>query len=198
MSGLVCVTGRFQPVHDQHLELFAIALREAEHLIVAVTNPDTGARHPEPTSAHRHLPVANPFTFYERARLLQTALAARGWADRTTIVTFDLTRPATWTEYVPIHARQFVRAYSAWERDKAARLGEAGYPVTVLDGDPATRVSASDIRARFDGGWEQLVPASVVPLLGELLAEHDRTAPVREQVTVRDRVPAGPSREATA
>ena len=39
-AGLACVTGRFQPVHHQHLDLFEIALREAGYLIVAVTNPE--------------------------------------------------------------------------------------------------------------------------------------------------------------
>ena len=42
MRTLGCVTGRFQPVHEQHLELFGIALAECAHQIVAVTNPDTG------------------------------------------------------------------------------------------------------------------------------------------------------------
>lgn len=171
MTSLACVTGRFQPVHAQHLELFEIALRDADHLVIAVTNPDAGARHEEPTSTHRHLPGANPFTFFERTQLLWAAVTDRGWAARTTVVPFDLTRPQCWPEYVPLHAHQLVRAYGGWERDKAARLARAGYPVTVLDGDPATRISATDIRARLDGdGWEDLVPASVVPPLAELLA----------------------------
>lgn len=184
MSPLACVTGRFQPVHEQHLELFELALCEAEHLIVAVTNPDTGARHEEPTSAHRHLAEANPFTYFERLRLLQAALAERGLSDRTSIVPFDLTRPGTWHEYVPAHTRQFVRAYSPWEREKASRLADAGYPVTVLDGDAATRLSAADIRARLGTdrrAWAELVPPAVVPALAELIAA--RTGGGTEEAT---------------
>jgi cytidyltransferase-like protein len=170
-GALACVTGRFQPVHAQHLELFGIALDAADHLVVAVTNPDTAARHEEPTSAHRHRPDANPFTYFERSRLLHAALADRGWADRSTVVPFDLTRPACWPEYVPLRARQFVRVYGDWERDKASRLAAAGYRVTVLDGDPEAKLSAGDIRARLgpDGGWADLVPPAVVPVLEELL-----------------------------
>lgn len=172
MSRLSCVTGRFQPVHEQHLELFEIALREADHLIVAVTNPDPGARHEESTSAHRHRAEANPFTYFERARLLQTALAERGWAERTTIVPFDLTRPEYWPHYVPPHARQVVRVYSSWERHKAGLLADAGYPVTVLDGDPATKISATDLRARLhdEATWADLLPAPVAAVLSELLS----------------------------
>jgi len=179
MSCLTGVTGRFQPVHRQHVELFEIALQEADRLVVAVTNPDSGARHQEPTSAHRHLPESNPFTYFERARMLQAALDGAGLAARTTIVPFDLTRPACWDEYVPLHARQLVRVYSSWERDKARRLAEAGYPVTVLDGDPATKLSATDIRARLHGdpaGWAALVPDPVVPVLAELLAARTSAA----------------------
>jgi nicotinamide-nucleotide adenylyltransferase len=167
------VTGRFQPVHEQHLELFEIALRDADHLIIAVTNPDPGARREEPTSTHRHRADANPFTYYERARMLEAALAARGLTGRTTVVPFDLTRPATWVDYVPRPARQVVRAYSAWERHKAELLADAGYPVTVIEGDPATKLSATDIRARLGGDpstWADLVPAGVGAVLVDLLA----------------------------
>ncbi|HEY3685925.1 MAG TPA: adenylyltransferase/cytidyltransferase family protein [Streptosporangiaceae bacterium] len=175
---LGCVTGRFQPVHEQHLELFGIALASCEHLIVAVTNPDTDAYHREPESAHRHTTAANPFTYVERAMLLAAALSGRGMADRATIVPFDLTRPRVWAQYVPESARQFVRAYSDWEREKAVRL-RAYYEVTLLDGEEAGRVSASDIRAAMRDGadWRGLVPAATVPLLEGLLAAR----PMRER-----------------
>ena len=75
------VTGRFQPVHHQHLELFALALAEHDHLVVAVTNPDSGARHEAATSTHRHTDAANPFTYFERLRLLRRG-PRRGGARR--------------------------------------------------------------------------------------------------------------------
>ncbi len=166
-----CVTGRFQPVHDQHLELIGIALSECEHVVVAVTNPDSGARHEETTSAHRHTAAANPFTYYERARLLGAALAGAGWAERTTVVPFDLTRPQLWGEYVPAAARQYVRAYDDWERQKAAALEAGGYPVTVLAGDPTTKRSATDVRAQLAAGaTPAAVPPAAAPLLDALLA----------------------------
>lgn len=93
MNRLARVTGRFQPVHAQHRELFEIALRDADHLIVAVTNPDSGARHEEPTSPHRHPPDANPFTFFERARLLQL-VARYELAAGEVAAAFDITRTA--------------------------------------------------------------------------------------------------------
>ncbi len=172
MIALGCVTGRFQPVHNQHLALFEIALAQCGYLVVAVTNPDIAARHQESTSTHRHTPAANPFSYFERVRLLEAAVRERGLAERTTMVPFDLTRRDVWGQYVPLSARQYVRAYSDWERQKARWFEQAGYTVTLLDGDSSDRLSASDIRADMrDGhdGWRAFVPAATVPLLTELL-----------------------------
>ncbi|MGH9057010.1 MAG: adenylyltransferase/cytidyltransferase family protein [Acidimicrobiales bacterium] len=171
---LGCCTGRFQPVHEQHLELFSIALQACRRLVVAVTNPDTDARHVEPTSTYRHLSSANPFTYYERTVLLGAALKGAGLAERCSIVPFDLTRSPLWPHYVPLGAVQFVRAYSDWEREKAGRLAAAGYRVVLLDGDPARQVRATDIRSRLQsGGWEGCVPPAIVPPLEEMI--HERT-----------------------
>jgi nicotinamide-nucleotide adenylyltransferase len=180
MTSLGCVTGRFQPVHDQHLELFEIVLAQCDHLVVAMTNPDVGARRFEAASAHRHTPWANPFNYFERACLLEAALRERGLAERATIVPFDLTQPAHWPEYVPLSARQFVRIYGAWEREKVRLLQSEGYPVVVLEGDPSRRISASVIRAALqadDDGWHALVPPATLPLLAALLAAR----PMRER-----------------
>ena len=174
MIQLGCVTGRFQPIHQQHLDLFDIALEACHHLIVAVTNPDTGARHQEPSSAHRHTASANPFSYFERARLITVVLREHGVADRCTLVPFDLARKDVWPQYVPPNARQFVRAYGEWEREKARRFEQAGYAVTLLEGDAANRMSASEIRASLragDGAWQALVPAATRPVLEQLMVE---------------------------
>ncbi len=170
---LACVTGRFQPVHGQHLELFEIALQFSEHLVVAVTNPDSRSLFQSTSSTHRHREQDNPFTYFERVALLRAALAERGLLEKTTILPFDLGAPEQWAEYVPLTARQYVRIYSAWERDKAELLRAAGYAVVALDGDVAGRLSSSEIRARMatGGDWQSLVPAATVaPLLGHPLA----------------------------
>ena len=169
-----CVTGRFQPVHEQHLALFEIALAAYPQLIVAVTNPDPESRRQEPTSAHRHLPSANPFSYFERVRLLDAGLRSRGWDARVTVVPFDLTAPEVWPHYVPLTARQFVRAYGDWERRKARLFEQAGYAVTLIEGDAANRISAGDIRALMrlrDGRWRESVPEATLPLLDAMLAE---------------------------
>jgi len=168
---LVCVTGRFQPVHDDHLRLFRTALAAGDRLVVAVTNPDPGTRRPEPESGHRHRADANPFTFYERVELLTAALAADR-LQQARIVPFDLARPEHWSHYVPLTAVQYVGVYGPWEAEKVRRLAAGGYRVVQVPGQQRTRRTSTAIRAALRAGqdWEPLVPPATVPALRALLA----------------------------
>lgn len=171
---LACVTGRFQPVHADHLRLFRRALAGADRLVVAVTNPDPGARRAEPASDHRHRADANPFTYFERVELLVSALADDLGPERgaqVRFVPFDLARPEHWAHYVPLSAVQYVGVYGPWEREKAQRLAAGGYRVVQVPGDPSGRRTSTAIRAAVRSGqdWERLVPAATVPPLRALL-----------------------------
>lgn len=174
---LVCVTGRFQPVHADHLRLFHTALGDGERLVVAVTNPDPGTRRAEPTSGHRHRADANPFTYFERVELLAAALAGSGGLGReraaqVRVVPFDLARPEHWAHYVPLSAVQYVGVYGPWEQEKVSRLSAGGYRVVQVPGDASTRRTSTAIRAAMRAGqdWESLVPPATVPPLRALLA----------------------------
>ena len=172
MSGsLACVTGRFQPVHGDHLRLFELALGSCDRLVIGVTNPDPGTLRVEPGSDHRHLGAANPFTFYERLELLTAALGPRV-AGQVLIVPFDLGRPEQWASYVPLRAVQYVGVYGPWEREKARRLAAGGYQVVEVAGDERTRRTSTAIRAalRTGQGWQALVPPTTVGPLTALLA----------------------------
>jgi nicotinamide mononucleotide adenylyltransferase len=176
---LTCVTGRFQPLHLQHLELLLEALATSERLIAAITNPDPGTREARPESAHRHLPESNPFTYHERLQLVGAALTeARVPAARFDIVPFPLHHPEVWPHYVPLRAEQLVRVHSPWEAAKARDLEAAGYAVRTLVGDPRTRISGVEVRRalREDGAWQALVPGAVVPLVERFVAERSLAA----------------------
>ncbi len=164
-----CVTGRFQPVHGDHLRLMRHALHERGALVVAITNPDPGARHADPRSAHRHRDDANPLTYWQRAELIRAALAA----PEVRIVPFDLGRPEHWAGYVPLDAVQYVGLAGEWERAKARRLADAGYRVREVPPPPWPRRSGTAIRAalRAGAGWEAMVPPATVAPLRALLAE---------------------------
>ena len=167
---LLAVTGRFQPFHVDHLELVQWALAHAEKVCIGITNPSGETRQAHPASAHRHRAEANPWNDTQRAALVRAALTAAGVAPaRHDIVPFPLDEPARWGTIVPAGTPQLVRVFSDWEREKLRRFEAAGYPVVALQGDPARRVSASDIRAALASGasWQHWVPPGARELLAE-------------------------------
>jgi hypothetical protein len=104
--------------------------------------------------------------------------AARGTGPRGTdaadvdparydIVPFPLDEPARWPALVPGGTPQLVRVFTDWEREKLRRFEAAGYPVVALQGDPARRISATDIRAALASGapWQHWVPPGARELL---------------------------------
>jgi nicotinamide mononucleotide adenylyltransferase len=159
--GLAVVTGRFQPFHVQHLELVLLALEQAAHVLVGVTNPEPEEHRAHPASAHRHLASANPYTYAQRRIAIDAALRVAGVdASRYSIAPFPLDAPERWPQIVPPGTPQVVRVYSDWEQEKVRRFEAAGYPAIVLAGDEATRVSGTEIRRRIAVGeaWQAWVP----------------------------------------
>jgi cytidyltransferase-like protein len=177
MDGLetLVVTGRYQPFHNGHLQLVRFALAHAERVIVGVTNAHSGECVAHTASAHRHLASANPHSFSQRREMISAALsAARVPPSRVSVVAFPLETPAAWPATMPLLAVQLVRVFSAWEREKVRRFEEAGVRVWVLHGEPASRISASDIRLAFANHqpWEHWVPAGTREWLREWHAAH--------------------------
>lgn len=164
----IAVTGRFQPIHLDHLALLQHAFAQARHVVIGITNPEPAARTAHPASAHRHLAAANPWTYAERAALIDAALRCDGVkAARYTILPFPLDEPARWPALLPTGTPQLVRVFSDWEREKVRRFASAGYPPRVLEGNAATRLSASDIRSAMQNAepWQQWVPPGARELL---------------------------------
>lgn len=159
------ITGRFQPFHIGHWELLNIALTEAEIVFIGITNPDPASWKANASSAHRHQPESNPFTYWERQNMIQSALEYKGLQDRCHIVPFPLDRPKAWSSYIPLDAVQFVRVFTNWEADKVQILQTGGYPVRVIAGDPLHAVRATDIRLAWlkgdEAAWRPLLPDGV-------------------------------------
>lgn len=172
VDDLGCVTGRFQPPHLSHLELFEAVLARHRRLVVAITNPDPWSRRPDPAHATRHEASSNPFTFHERLRLVEAALGGAGVArTRYDVVPFPLDEPGRWPHYVPPTAVHYLRVRSPWEARKADRLRAGGVRVVELAPDGGER-SATDIRGALRAGrddWRTQVPPAVAALVDELL-----------------------------
>lgn len=165
---LVAFTGRFQPFHRDHLAMVRHALALAESVLIGITNPDGAPRAAHPANDHRHLDEANPYSYAQRAELVQAALAADGIpADRYRIVPFPLDTPAEWPAILWPGTPQLVRVFTDWEQEKVRRFAAAGYPPIVVEGDLSTRLTATEVRRRLAAG--EGPPDSVPPGARELL-----------------------------
>lgn len=168
MTRFAAVTGRFQPFHLGHLELVRIAAAHSDELIIGITNPDPASWREHADSTHRHRPESNPFTYWQRYRMIAASLRdlvgreqlpIEGWS----IVPFPLDRREVWADYIPLQATQFVRAFTDWEHSKARELHDGGYRVQVVKGDPDAVLRASAIRSawREAQSIDHLVPGAV-------------------------------------
>ena len=162
------IHGRFQPFHNGHLEYLHLALARSDSLLVGITNPDPFQTAEEDTSAHRHTPDANPFTFYERLEMILCTTQDEGIdSRRITVIPFAVNLPERWRYYLPADAHHFVRVFSAWEQTKVDRIAAAGYAVEVLTPRVEKQVEATEVRRRLATGerWQELVPPAVARLI---------------------------------
>ncbi len=164
----VAITGRFQPFHLDHLDLVKQGLAYGGTVVIGITNPDQRSLKAVSSSAHRHKQSANPFSFWERQQIILAVLQELGVAaQRFRIVPFPLDEPTTWFGYIPQPTRQLVRVFSDWEADKVAALRAGGYAVDLIEGDPASKISASEVRQAMVQGepWQQWLPSAAVEIL---------------------------------
>src|SRR5213596_1800774 len=147
------IHGRFQPIHNGHLEYLRGAAARSDELFVGITNHDPRRIKPEDSDPLRHLPESNPFTYVERLLMVKAAGAdAAIEAQRLHVIPFPVNEPELWQAYVPDDVVQFIRLFSDWGGTKLARLREAGYEVVVLDEGAAKEVSGADVRAALRSG----------------------------------------------
>jgi nicotinamide-nucleotide adenylyltransferase len=159
------VHGRFQPFHDEHLEYvrWAASDHPGDRLVIGITNAD--AAHTARTEAdpERHRPRNNPFTYYERQRMIDAALggteADLGCA--VSIVPFPINRPELWDAYAPADAVHYVNVLEEWHEHKLERLREHGRAVESKRG--TRTISGTEIRTAMADGdpWADRVPDPV-------------------------------------
>lgn len=165
------IHGRFQPFHNGHLEYLRAALERCQTLIIGITNPDPSQIAPEAESEHRHLPEANPFTFFQRLLMIREVIRDEGIPpERVILIPFPVNYPDRWRYYLPPGVVHYLRVFSPWERQKVERLRNYGYRVEVLQEGVAKEVEASEVRRRMASGedWTELVPPAVARVIREI------------------------------
>ncbi len=175
-SGWGCVTGRFQPFHNDHLQLVNEVVAEQGRVIVAITNAEPSWRVPVPDAPHRHLDVANPFTYWQRAEMIHAALLPVIDPRCFRVVPFPLHNPEHWDHYVPLGVTCWVRDRGSWEASKSRALGER-YAVRLAP-RRVSEVSGTEIRrllTQGDPAWKAMVPEGVVSLMKQWQLERTVT-----------------------
>jgi nicotinamide-nucleotide adenylyltransferase len=166
---VACFTGRFQPFHNQHLEVLTALSHEFDRIIIGITNPDLANLQEHSASSHRHTNDANPFSYESRVKIIQesvTELSHNTDIDvEFEIIPFDLTEPGSWS--VPAESVFAVRIFSPWEATKLSLFTDQGFEILELRAPPA-KLSASDIRYSLsvaDSGWKSLVVPSAINVI---------------------------------
>jgi cytidyltransferase-like protein len=165
------IHGRFQPFHNGHLEYLRAAQELCETLVVGITNPDPTSIRQDATSEHRHLPDANPYTYFERLLMIREVLSDEGVGPaRSLIIPFPVNDPDRWRYYLPPNAVHYLRVFSDWEQAKVDKLRGHGYTVEVLHPGIVKQVEATEVRRRMKEAedWHSLVPAAVVRVIERL------------------------------
>ena len=74
---LCSIHGRFQPFHNGHLNYTRAALEQCEFLYVGITQVERDAMKEFEAAPHRSQIEFNPFSFFERKRLIEAGLTER-------------------------------------------------------------------------------------------------------------------------
>jgi nicotinamide-nucleotide adenylyltransferase len=161
---VACFTGRFQPFHNQHLEVLSALSREFDQIIIGITNPDIENLFEHAASQHRHTDAANPFSYESRVRIIKASISELSELNgvEIEIVPFDLTQPSSWA--VPAETVFALRIFSSWEASKLDLFTGQGFEVLELPA-PVTKLSASDIREALttnDSTWHSHVAPGAV------------------------------------
>ncbi|WP_368367274.1 adenylyltransferase/cytidyltransferase family protein [Actinomadura sp. WMMA1423] len=165
------IHGRFQPFHLGHYEyaLAALAL-EPKLLLIGITNPWPDSARPDASDSHRHLPQANPYSYVDRARMVQRSLTSARNHIRTTdvlIVPFDIHNEASWS-FIPQVTVQLMNLLDPWDEVKERAFLAYGFAVRRVQ--MHRRASGEAVRALIESGQDvaSLVPQGTRSVLEEV------------------------------
>jgi hypothetical protein len=171
------VLGRFQPIHLGHVEYIQAARDRCDHLVIGITNPDIEALTKCQSDPKRGISSSNPFTFFDRMRLLEMTSREYGWTSRnTSIVPADLESPRYLRQtFPPINLTTvFTTIYDRWGEEKTNFIKELGYTTEVLwrRSMDSRITSGTEIRKMGAAGdleqWREKVPKSTIDYLSKL------------------------------
>ena len=153
------IIGRFQPVHEGHVQAILNALQKTDWLIIGVG------------SAQKSFFLDNPFTAGERILMIKSVLDERKIdPSRYIIVPIqDINDNRLWVQHV---VTLIPPVDIIFTNDTLSNylFKRAGYKTEFVTEFNRTKYSATEVRKRMreDGDWESLVPKSVVSIINRI------------------------------
>lgn len=165
------VHGRFQPLHNGHLDYILGAKARCDFLWVGITKYDITSEHLNPLGRHRERPESNPLTYFERLNIIHAALIDSGISPAEfAFVPFPIETPVALPLFLPTHVICFTTICEEWNREKIRVLKDCGYTVEVL-WERSKTISGAVIRESIAKGtddWTRLVPPATVGAVNHL------------------------------
>lgn len=151
------VIGRFQPLHNGHMQVIRQCAEESEHLTIGIGSAQT---------SHT---TENPFTAGERYLMIEETLKAEGITNFSIVPVEDLNRYSVWVSHVVSMCPPFSCVYSNNPFTKRL-FTEAGFKVKASPLYNREVYSGTEVRKRMSSGedWRSLVPASVAEVIDKI------------------------------
>lgn len=160
------IHGRFQVLHNGHMEYLLEGKKRCEHLIIGICNPDMTWSKYSAANPHRSAAKSNPLTYFERFQMLQGAFLEQGIKlEEFDIVPFPINFPEMLHNYVPMDVKFYMTIYDSWSLEKKEKLEALGCDIDVMwqrrneekitSGTEVRRLIAEKLP------WKQLVPEFV-------------------------------------
>jgi nicotinamide mononucleotide adenylyltransferase len=165
--------GRFQPLHNGHMEYLLAAKERCRFLYIGVTQYIRSSLVAvKGAGQHRASYMANPLTYYERQLLITEALHEAG-LDRGDfrVLPFPIEAQETLGEFLPRDVPVLTTICEPWNRVKVEALQRAGYKVEVLWEHESKTVTGQEVReliARRDPAYLNLVPNATAKMVEAL------------------------------
>ncbi len=156
-SGDSLAVGRFQPLHNGHMEVIRQCASESENLIIGIGS-----------AQYSHEPE-NPFTAGERYLMIKEAMKDEGIDNYCIVPIEDLNRYSVWVAHVVSMSPPFSKVYS--NNPFTRRLfSEAGYELRTSPLYNRDVFSGTIVRKRMveDEDWRSLVPAAVADVIDRI------------------------------
>lgn len=156
-SGYSLVVGRFQPLHNGHMDVIRKCASESEHLVIGIGS-----------AQYSHDPN-DPFTAGERYLMINNALEDEGITNYSIVPMEDLNRFSVWVAHVVSMSPPFKRVYTNNPLTKRL-FEESGFEVRNSPLYNRQVYSGTEIRRRIVAGeeWRSLVPNAVSEVIDDI------------------------------